>query len=132
MSLLAQPCITSPRKFLASHLLTVQILWHSSTKAERSQSWQLSHCNILQVLQRKLQLSFTPWGECDADCGAGYNDRSAICADAYGISVDVSACSPYSGEQHDPAQGNCMGCIMQGPGCNPGTSCNVELMPLSL
>ena len=106
--------LASSRKFLTSHLLTAQILWHSSSKAERPQSLQWSHCSILQVLGRKLQLSFTPWGECDADCGAGYNDRSAICADADGISVDVSACSTYSGEQYHPAQGSCMGCRMQG------------------
>ena len=46
---------------------------------------------------RGLQLSFTPWSECGADCGAGYNDRSAICADADALLVDVSACSTYSG-----------------------------------
>ena len=54
-------------------------------------------CKLEQVLGRGLQLSFTPWSECGADCGAGYNDRSAICADADGILVDVSACSTYSG-----------------------------------
>ena len=49
------------------------------------------------MLGRGLQLSFTPWSDCGADCGAGYNDRSAICADADGILVDVSACTAYSG-----------------------------------
>ncbi|CAL5224259.1 g6916 [Coccomyxa viridis] len=58
------------------------------------------------VLGRGVQLSFTPWSECGADCGAGYNDRSAICADADGIPVDVSACSAYSGPQ---LSGSCQG-----------------------
>ena len=53
-------------------------------------------CKLEQVLGRGLQLSFTPWSECGADCGAGYNDRSAICADADGILVADSACSAYS------------------------------------
>ena len=52
----------------------------------------------LQVLGRKLQLSFTAWGECGAACGVGYNDRTAICANVDGIPVDVSACSSYTGQ----------------------------------
>ena len=52
---------------------------------------------LKQVLARGLQLSFTPWSECGTDCGAGYNDRSAICGDADALLVDVLACSTHSG-----------------------------------
>jgi hypothetical protein len=46
---------------------------------------------------RQLRLGFTPWAACEADCGEGFNGRSAICADADGVAADVAACPGYSG-----------------------------------
>ena len=50
-----------------------------------------------ELAARQLRLGFTPWGACEAACGAGFNARSAVCADADGAVADVTACSGYSG-----------------------------------
>lgn len=81
-------------------LSELMLPYHASQASTVASLLDLLHqaWSLLQVLDRKLQLSFTAWGECGAACGAGYNDRTAICADADGIPVDVSACATYAGQ----------------------------------
>ncbi|BDA48393.1 probable disintegrin and metalloproteinase with thrombospondin mo at N-terminal half [Coccomyxa sp. Obi] len=72
------------------------ILCDASAKPSNRRPCNATSC---AVEARGLKLRFTPWSACEAECGDGYNGRSAVCANADGIAVDPTACSDYSGEQ---------------------------------